>query len=56
MEKITAINFITDEDTSKLYISSLIDTVSGALDAEVRSELKSGIMGFCRECELLDKR
>ena len=53
MEKITAINFITDEDTSKLYISSLIDTVSGALDAEVRSELKSGIMGFCRECELL---
>lgn len=53
MEKITAINFITDEKTSKLYISSLIDTVSGALDAEVRSELKSGIMGFCRECELL---
>ena len=53
MEKITAINFITDEETSKLYISNLIDTVSGALDAEVRSELKSGIMGFCRECELL---
>ncbi len=53
MEKITAINFITDEKTSKLYISSLIDTVYGGLDVGVRSKLKSGIMGFCSKCELL---
>ena len=53
MEKITAINFITDEKTSKLYISSLIDTVYGGLDVGVRSILKSGIMGFCSKCELL---
>ena len=53
MEKITAENFITDEKTSKLYISSLIDTKSGALDVEVRSKLRSSIEEFCPECELL---
>ena len=53
MKKIIADEFITDDMTDKLYISSLIDRDSGALDAEVRSELKSGIMDFCPECELL---
>ncbi len=53
MEKITAINFITDEKTSKLYISSLIDTVYGGLDVEIRSKLKLGIMDFCPKCEML---
>lgn len=53
MEKITAKNFITDDKTDRLYISSLIDKESGALDAEVRSKLKSAIMDFCPECELL---
>ncbi len=53
MERITSVNFITDEKTDKLYISSLIDTVSGALDAQVRSDLKSAIVDFCPKCELL---
>ncbi len=53
MEKITVDNFITDDWTDKLYISSLIDRENGALDVHVRSELKSSIEDFCPECELL---
>lgn len=53
MEKITVDNFITDDRTDKLYISSLIDRENGALDVHVRSELKSSIEDFCPECELL---
>lgn len=53
MEKIIAKDFITDDRTNKLYFSSLIDRESGALDAEVRSELKSAIEHFCPECESL---
>lgn len=34
MEKINATNFITDDRTDKIYISSLIDRVSGAFDAD----------------------
>lgn len=53
MEKITAKNFITDDKINKLYISSLIDRMEGDLDIEVRSKLKSCIMDFCPNCELL---
>ncbi len=53
MEKITVDNFITDDRTDKLYISSLIDRENGALDAWVRSELKSNIIRFSSTCELL---
>lgn len=53
MERITSENFITDNRTDKLYISSLIDRENGALDAWVRSELKSNIIRFSPTCELL---
>lgn len=53
MERITAENFITDDRTDKVYISSLIDKVSGALDKETRSRLKKCILEFCPNCELL---
>lgn len=53
MEKITIENFITDDKTNKLYISSLIDRMEGDLDIEVRSKLKSCIIDFCPNCELL---
>jgi len=53
MEKITIENFITDDKTNKLYISSLIDRMEGNLDIEVRSKLKSCIIDFCPNCELL---
>ena len=53
MERITADNFITDDRTDKVYISSLIDTVSGALDINTRSALKTSILKFSRNCEPL---
>lgn len=53
MEKITAKNFVTDNRTNKLYISSLIDRENGALDARVRSKLKLSILEFSPNCELL---
>lgn len=53
MERITATNFITDDRTDKVYISSLIDKVSGALDANARTSLKASIMKFAGNCELL---
>lgn len=53
MEKITANNFVTDNRTNKLYISSLIDRENGALDAGVRSKLKLSILEFSQNCELL---
>ena len=53
MEKITADNFITDDKTNKVYISSLIDRPYGDLDKGVRSELKDCIMHFDEGCELL---
>jgi agmatine/peptidylarginine deiminase len=53
MVRITAENFITDDRTNKVYISSLIDKASGDLDAEVRGELKSCIMKFCPDTEIL---
>ena len=46
MEKITAKNFVTDNRTNKLYISSLIDRENGALDAIVRSKLKLSILDY----------
>lgn len=53
MKKITAENFITDNKTNKVFLSSLIDKTSGALDSETRCELKSKIKDFCPDCELL---
>ena len=59
MEKITVDNFITDDKTDKVYISSLIDTKDGNLDVETRSKLKTCILKFCHDldscsdCELL---
>lgn len=53
MERITADNFITDDRTDKVYISSLIDTVSGALDINTRSALKTSILKFSCNCEPL---
>lgn len=53
MERITAANFITDNKTDKVYISSLIDRTSGALDADTRSALKASIQRFCPNSELL---
>lgn len=41
MDKITANNFITDDKTDKVYMSSLIDKSTGDLDADVRSQLKT---------------
>ena len=59
MEKITVDNFITDDKTDKVYISSLIDTEYGDLDVKTRSKLKACILKYCRDmascsdCELL---
>lgn len=53
MEKITADNFITDNRTNKVFISSLIDKYSGNLEAETRAQLKLSIKKFCPNCELL---
>ena len=53
MKKITAENFITDNKTNKVFLSSLIDKTSGALDVDTRSKLKSKIKDFCPDCELL---
>lgn len=53
MERITANNFITDDRTDKVYISSLIDRVSGALDPDTRSALKASVMKFTGDCEHL---
>ena len=36
-----------------VYISSLIDRISGNLDVEVRSKLKDRILDFNQDCELL---
>ena len=46
MERITADNFITDNRTDKVYISSLLNTVSGNLDKEIRSKLKEDILKY----------
>lgn len=48
MERITADNFITDNKTNKVYISSLIDGETGALDVDTRSQLKTSILKFAR--------
>ena len=53
MEKVTAYNFITDDKTNKVYISSLIDKIDGDLDINTRSELKDCILKFCPDCESL---
>ena len=47
MDKITANNFITDDKTDKVYMSSLIDKSTGDFDADVRSQLKNRIRQFC---------
>ena len=44
MKKINADNFITDNKTNKVFLSSLIDKTSGALDVDTRSKLKSKIL------------
>ena len=46
MERITADNFITDNRTDKVYISSLLNTVRGTLDKEIRSKLKEDILKY----------
>lgn len=53
MERITVRNFITDNKTNKVFLSSLIDKTSGALDVDTRSKLKASIMMFARNSELL---
>lgn len=53
MEKITYENFITDNKTNKVYLSSLIDKSSGALDMETRHKLKADILKFTSDCGLL---
>ena len=53
MKKITAKNFITDNKTNKVFLSSLIDKTSGALDVDTRTKLKSKIKKFFPDCELL---
>ena len=53
MGKIIAKDFITDDKTNKVYISSLIDTVSGDLDKQTRSKLKTCIEAHCLNLELL---
>ena len=37
MERITADNFITDNKTNKVFISSLIDGETGRLDVDART-------------------
>lgn len=53
MEKILTKDFITDDKTNKVFISSLIDTETGDLDKEARDRVKSCIMQFEKDCELL---
>ena len=53
MEKILTKDFITDDKTNKVFISSLIDTKTGDLDEEARARVKSCIMQFEKDCELL---
>ena len=53
MEKILTKDFITDDKTNKVFISSLIDTKTGDLDKEARANVKSCIMQFEKDCELL---
>lgn len=53
MEKILTKDFITDDKTKKVFISSLIDTETGDLDKEARDRVKSCIMQFEKGCELL---
>ena len=53
MEKILTKDFITDDKTNKVFISSLIDTKTGDLDKEARARVKSCIMQFEKDCELL---
>ena len=53
MEKILTKDFITDDKTNKVFISSLIDTETGDLDKEARANVKSCIMQFEKDCELL---
>ncbi len=53
MAKITAENFITDDKTNKVYISSLIDTETGDLDIQTRGELKACIEAHCPDLEHL---
>ena len=52
MEKI--IDFITDDKTDRLFVSSLIDTPTGDLDVETRAKLKSSILKFEPQGELLN--
>ena len=37
MKKINVDNFITDNKTNKVFLSSLIDKTSGALDVDTQS-------------------
>ena len=55
MEKITTNNFITDDKTNKVFISSWIDKESGGLDKKARVNLKCCIEEFAGKdnCELL---
>ena len=53
MKKITTGNFITDNETNKVYVSTLIDKVCGGLDDRLRSHLKECIVGFAPSCEQL---
>ncbi len=46
MEKITCCNFITDNKTNKVFVSSLIDKESGGLDKKSRVKVKSCIEEF----------
>ena len=56
MKRITASNFITDNRTDKVYISSLIDKPSGDLDKVVRGTLKSCIKQFANSEILYNTR
>ena len=55
MIQITSDNFITDNKTNKVFVSSLIDTVSGALDIDVseRKQLINLVKRFCEKTEIL---
>lgn len=51
--KITKANFVTDNKTNIVYLSSLINTKSGNLDLEVRSKLPHLIKTFAKDVEML---
>lgn len=53
MQRITAENFITEDRTNKVYLSSLIDKATGDLDEETRGLVKKRIAQFAPSCELL---